>query len=235
MNIVSDEGDPCHHDSDNMRTDTSDEVTAAVMMSKDRQRESKRTSIGRTKRHRSHSIDGRCPSSPSSTHTLIKSRKYPTNHKHIPFIRSPPTTRYHGNYWIRIKPVAVRRSNLSSTMQVMQQSKNPTFYKEQQVPSLKDEEEQHQFLRRSIDADNNIFPLLSSTTVRRVSKSASFDDELDLDLHLPSISPFACCQWRQSGSSSSTINYIHPRNSIVFFGESGKPVIIRPKSAYVVR
>lgn len=234
MNIVSDEGNPCHHGSNNMRTDTSDEVTAAVMMWKNPQRKSERTSIGRTKRHRSYSIDGRCSSSPSSTTTLIKSRKYPTNHKHIPFIRSPPTTRYHGNYWIRMKPVAVRSNISSTTMQVMEQYKNPTFFKEQQVPSLKDEEEQ-QFLHRSIDADNNLFPLLSSTTVRRVSKSASFDDELDLDLHLPLMSPFSCCQWRQSGSSSSTMNCIHPRNSIVFYGESGKPVIIRPKSAHVVR
>lgn len=227
MNIVSDEGDPCHEDTD-MRTDgMSDEVITTIMMSKNRQRKSKRTPNGRTKRSRSHSIVGRCSSSSSSSSiTLIKSRrKYPT-------IRSPPTTRYHGNYWIRIKPVAVRRNQ-----SVVEQSKNPTFFKEQQVPSLKDEEEQQLFLRRGIDADNDIFPLLSSTTVRRVSKSASFNDEWN-DLHIPSISPFACCQlWRQSGSSSgsSTNNYIHPKNSIVFFGESGKPVIIRPKSAYVVR
>jgi hypothetical protein len=251
MNIVSDEGDPCHHGSNNY---TSDEVTAAVMMAKNHQRGSKRTSIGRIKcRRRSHSIDGRCKSSSSAV--INKSgRKYPTNHKDIPFFRSPPSTaRYHGNYWIRIKPVAVR----SNHSVVVEQSKtNPTIFKEQQqqqVPSLKDEEEQQQFLRCGIgiDVDNNIFPLpssssssSSSTTVRRVSKSTSFDDELH-DLHyLPSISPFACCQWRQSGSSSSgsgssssstNNNYIPPKNSIVFFGESGKPVIIRPKSAYVVR
>ena len=73
MNIISDEGENTGPDID-MGLSDNDDVTAVMAANG-----SSRTATGRRTRRRSQSFDGRSSSSP------VNKRKYPKNHKHIPF------------------------------------------------------------------------------------------------------------------------------------------------------
>jgi hypothetical protein len=194
-----------------MGADISDDAT--VVMADNSSSSSIRMATGRGTRRRSQSCDGR-----SSSSSPVNKTKYPTNHKHIPFRSHSPmsTPKYQGNYWIRIRPVAHNLTVLHShTMQV---ENPPARFEERQVAPL----DEDNFFRMDED-------ICRLSSVRRVTMSFSFDD--DMSLHAspsPSISSFNTCLRRQPGSTN-----INPKNTRLFFGESGRPISIRPKNGYV--
>ncbi|KAL3777326.1 hypothetical protein ACHAW5_005962 [Stephanodiscus triporus] len=197
-----------------MGADISDDAT--VVMADNSSSSSIRVATGRGTRRRSQSGDGN-----SSSSSPVNKTKYPTNHKHIPFRSHSPmsTTKYQGNYWIRIRPVAHDLTVLHShTMQV---ENPPARLEEWQVKVAPLDGDS--FFR--MDEDK----LCRLSSVRRVTMSSSFDD--DMSLHAspsPSISSFNTCLRRQPGSTN-----INPKNTRIFFGESGRPISIRPKNGYV--
>lgn len=209
MNIISDEGENTGPDID-MGPSDSDDVTAVMA-----ENSSSRTAAGRCTRRRSQSFDGRSSFSP------VNKRKYPANHKHIPFRSHSPTSapKYQGNYWIRIRPVAASRNSIAFYSHATQAEHSPPApFKERRVASL----DEDNFFRMD---DEDIFRL---STVGSVTKSSSFDDVMDLHAPpSPPISSFNSCQRWQHGSTN-----INPKNTRIFFGESGRPRI-RPKNGYV--
>ena len=208
MNIISDEGENTGPDID-MGLSDSDDVTAVMA-----ENSSSRTAAGRRTSRRSQSFDGRSSSSP------VNKRKYPTNRKHIPYRSHSPTSapKYQGNYWIRIRPVAAPKNSTAIYSHATQAEHSPAApFKERRVASL----DEGNFFRM----DEDIFRL---STDGSVPKSSSFDDVMDLHAPpSPPISSFNSCQRCQPGSTN-----INPKNTRIFFGESGRPVI-RPKNGYV--
>ena len=217
MNIISDEGENTGPDID-MGLSDSDDVTAVMAEnSSSSSSSSSRTAAGRRTRRRSQSFDGR------SSFSHVNKRKYPANHKHIPFRSHSPTSapKYQGNYWIRIRPVAAPRNSTVIYSHATQAEHSPAApFKERRVASM----EEDNFFRMD---DEDIFRL---STVRGVAKSSSFDDIMDLHAPpSPPISSFNSCQRWQPGGTNININ---PKYSRIFFGSSGRPVI-RPKNGHV--
>jgi hypothetical protein len=180
---------------------------------------SSRTATVKRTRRRSQSCGGRSSSSPANK------RKYPTNHKRVPFRSRPPTTmsaapKYQGNYWIRIRPVAAPRNPAAIQSRTKQQGEHASApFEKRQVASLDNDG----FFR----FDEGIF---RPSAFRGVTKSSSCDGVVDL--HAPPPSPliysFNSCRRRQPGCTN-----INPKNARIVFGESGRPIGIRSESGYV--